>query len=64
MKLNTEISDWKQASQSASRSLNLVNDETINQVLLSLADEAVNQADIILDANANDLTSMDISNPM
>lgn len=57
-------SDWKQASVLASRSLNLVNDETINQVLLALADEAVAQADAILIENAKDLAAMDNANPM
>jgi len=64
MNSNTVHSDWKQASQFASRSLNLVIDDTINQVLLSLANEAVVQTDVILAANAKDLTSMDKSNPM
>lgn len=48
----------------ASRSLNLVSDETINKVLLALADEAVTQADTILAENAKDLAAMERSNPM
>jgi len=56
--------NWKQASVLASRSLGLVNDETINQALLVLADEAVLQADTILVANAQDLAAMDKNNPM
>lgn len=56
--------NWKQASVQASRSLNLVSDETINQVLLSLADEAVAQSEAILAENAKDLAIMDKDNPM
>ncbi|MDO9634957.1 MAG: glutamate-5-semialdehyde dehydrogenase [Paludibacter sp.] len=56
--------NWKQTTLAASRTLNLVNDETINQVLLALADEAVAQADMILSANAKDLAAMEKSNPM
>jgi len=62
---NTNIqSDWKQSCVIASRSLNLVVDETINQVLLALADEAVSQTEAILVENAKDLAIMDKSNPM
>lgn len=57
-------SDWKQASVLASRSLNLVGDETINQVLLALADAAVAHAHAILIENAKDLAVMDNANPM
>ena len=56
--------NWKQTTLAASRTLNLVNDDTINQVLLALADEAVAQADMILSANAKDLAAMEKSNPM
>jgi gamma-glutamyl phosphate reductase len=62
-KLDT-ASNWKQASVAASRSLNLVADETINQVLLALADEAIAQTEQILKENAKDLAVMDKSNPM
>ncbi len=57
-------SDWKQTSVLASRSLNLVSDETINQVLLALADEAVAQTNAVLIENAKDLAAMDKANPM
>ncbi|NDP20858.1 MAG: glutamate-5-semialdehyde dehydrogenase [Paludibacter sp.] len=57
-------SDWKQFTILASRSLNLVNDETINHVLLALADETVAHADTIISENAKDLAAMDKSNPM
>ena len=56
--------DWKQAAVLASRSLNLVSDETLNHVLSSLADEAVNQSEVILTANAKDLAAMDKNDPM
>jgi len=41
------ISDWKQKSLKASRSLNLISDVLINQVLLALADEILAQTDYI-----------------
>ncbi|MFT3752984.1 MAG: glutamate-5-semialdehyde dehydrogenase [Paludibacter sp.] len=55
---------WKQSVVAASRSLNLVTAEKINQVLLALADEAVAKTDVILTENAKDLAAMDKSNPM
>ena len=58
------IISWKQNSVAASRSLNLVTDETINQVLLALADEAVAQTEAIVTENAKDLAAMDKENPM
>jgi len=64
MNSNNIISDWKQSAVRASRSLNLVSDDTINQILLALADEAVMQTDAILVENAKDLAAMDRNNPM
>jgi len=55
---------WKQSAVYASRSLNLVSDKIINQVLLELADEAVAQTEMILVENAKDLEAMEKSNPM
>jgi glutamate-5-semialdehyde dehydrogenase len=55
---------WGETSLIASRKLNLVSDETINKVLLALADEAIAKTDIILAANQKDLDAMDKSNPM
>ena len=55
---------WKQAAVYASRSLNLVNDKIINQVLLELADEAVVQTEVILEENTKDLAMMELNNPM
>jgi len=60
----TQNISWKQSAVLASRSLNLVSDETINQVLLALADEAVAQTEAILTENAKDLAAMDKFNPM
>ncbi len=61
---NNIQSNWKEFTVRASRSLNLVNAETINQVLLALADEAVAQTEVILTENAKDLAAMDKTNPM
>ena len=60
----TQNNNWKQTVVTASRSLNLVNDETINAVLLALANEAVAKTEPILTENAKDLAAMDRSNPM
>jgi glutamate-5-semialdehyde dehydrogenase len=56
--------NWKQNSLNASRTLNLVTDDTINQILLDLADAAVANTGHILTENAKDLSMMDQSNPM
>jgi glutamate-5-semialdehyde dehydrogenase len=56
--------NWKEATVKASRTLNLINDDTINQVLISLADEIIAQSKIILVENLKDLAIMDKSNPM
>lgn len=56
--------NWKQNALVASRSLNMVTDETINMILLALADEAIAQADVILHENRKDLAAMEKSNPM
>lgn len=56
--------NWKQNSLNASRTLNLVTGDTINQVLLDLADVAVANTSRILTENAKDLATMDQSNPM
>jgi len=57
-------SAWKQAVQKASRSLNMVRENTIQQVLIALADEAIAQTSHILAENARDLSAMDSNNPM
>lgn len=56
--------NWKINALDASRSLNLVDDATINAVLTRLAERAVQQTDDILAANAVDLAAMETSNPM
>lgn len=60
----TQNNNWKQTVVAASRSLNLVSDDTINQVLQALADKAVAQTEIILQENSKDLAAMERSNPM
>ena len=55
---------WKKQAVQASRKLNLVDDNTINQVLLSLADEALAQIEYILAENAKDLALMEKTNPL
>jgi glutamate-5-semialdehyde dehydrogenase len=55
---------WRETSLKASRALNLISDETINKVLLAVADEAVAQTDFILAENQKDLAAMDKTNPM
>ncbi len=60
----TQNNNWKQTVVAASRSLNLVNDETINKVLLAVANEAEVQTEAILTENAKDLAAMERSNPM
>lgn len=56
--------NWKINALEASRTLNLVDDVTINAVLNRLAEYAVQQTDDILAANAVDLSAMETSNPM
>jgi len=48
----------------ASLDLALVDGETINRVLLAVADAAIRQSPAILAANAKDLSRMDEANPM
>ena len=52
-----------QSVKAASRSLNLLNDETINQVLNVIADETIAQTDFILSENKKDLDRMDTNDP-
>lgn len=47
----------------ASRKLNLVEEETINKVLLELADEAEKNIPLILSENRKDLERMDVDDP-
>lgn len=56
--------NWKEQAVAASRTLNLVSAEKINEVLNSLAEAAITATDTILAANAMDLSVMEKSNPM
>lgn len=51
------------AVKEASRGLNRIGDETINQVLRAVADEAERASEEILAANRRDLSRMDASDP-
>jgi len=55
---------WKENAVAASRSLNLVSVDQINDLLTDLADVAEKNIDKLLEANAQDLAVMDKSNPM
>lgn len=59
MDIKIQLQDVKNAS----RSLLGMSDKTISDVLCAVADEAVMQADAILDANGQDLDRMDPANP-
>lgn len=58
------MNDWKKQALKASRSLNIVDDAKINQVLLALSDAAIKYTPEILKENQKDLEKMDRSNPM
>jgi glutamate-5-semialdehyde dehydrogenase len=49
--------------QAASRLINLLTDDQINDILVAVADEAVVQTDFILAENAKDLARMDKADP-
>jgi len=51
-------------AKEASIDLALLDNDTINQVLLAVADKAIAETDTILAANAKDLNRMDEANPM
>ena len=53
-----------QTSRDASIDLALLNNDTINKILLAVADKAIQATDSILAANAKDLSRMDPANPM
>jgi glutamate-5-semialdehyde dehydrogenase len=58
------LEDIFQASKEASIDLALLSNDTINQVLMAVADKALAETDTILAANAKDLARMDAANPM
>ncbi len=51
-------------TKEASIEVALLDNETINQVLLAVADKAIKETDTILAANAKDLSRMDKASPM
>lgn len=53
-----------QQSKDASIDLALLDSDTINQVLVAVADKAIKETDTILAANAKDLSRMEPANPM
>ena len=56
--------NWKQNTLAASRTLNLIEDDTINRVLSDIADAALANTEYILKENLKDLALMDKTNPM
>ncbi len=58
-----ELQDLYKKVGTASRKLARVEDSTVNQILLDLADTTEQQADHILQANQNDLVRMDPQDP-
>lgn len=57
------LTEMFKAARQASRRLNLVDEETINRILLDVADAAVARTGDILAANSEDLARMDPANP-
>ena len=53
-----------QSAKDASIDLALLDNDTINQILLAVADKAIAETESILEANAKDLSRMDKDNPM
>ncbi|MBP1663355.1 MAG: glutamate-5-semialdehyde dehydrogenase [Bacteroidetes bacterium] len=62
--MKTIENTWQKTVVKASRSLNLISEEKINETLLALADAAVASTGVILAANQLDLAVMETSNPM
>ena len=58
------LEEMFQASKDASIDLALLDNDTINKVLIAVADRAIQETDSILAANAKDLSRMDPKNPM
>ncbi len=58
-----DITQQLKLANKASRQLNLVSNEKIKEVLVTLADEAVEQTNFILAENQKDLARMDQSDP-
>ena len=64
MDFNSSILQSFQSSKDASIDLALLSNDTINQVLMAVADKAIAETENILAANAKDLARMDEANPM
>lgn len=64
MDFNSSILQSFNSSKDASIELALLDNETINKVLLAVADKAISETETILAANAKDLARMDPANPM
>lgn len=61
--MTTNLNETFAAVQAASRELTLLSDETINQILIAVADAAIAKTPFILAENEKDLARMDQSNP-
>lgn len=55
---------WKTLARPASRQLNLLSEEEVNHILLSLADTVEKEAPLLLHENAADLAKMNPNDPM
>lgn len=64
MDFNSSILQSFQSSKDASIDLALLTNDTIDQVLMAVADKAIAETENILAANAKDLARMDEANPM
>lgn len=58
------LKEYFQSAKDASIDLALLDNDTINQILLAVADKAIAETESILEANAKDLSRMDKDNPM
>lgn len=59
----SSIAGTLKAVKNASRKLNLLDEATINSILMSVADEAEKEVSYLLNENKRDLEAMDKSNP-
>ena len=59
-----ELQSMFEKAVAAGRALNMIDESTINDTLMALADLTEKEADTIIAANAKDLALMDKSNPM
>lgn len=64
MDSNSSIFQSFHSAKDASIDLALLDNDTINKILLAVADKAIEDTDVILAANAKDLARMDEANPM